>query len=434
MEWFDGKVVLWGGDCLKVLASFPENSIDACVVDPPYHLSSIVKRFGGDGAAPAKSNGATGVYARSASGFMGQQWDGGAIAFDPATWELVLRVLKPGAHLVSFSGTRTYHRMVCAIEDAGFEIRDQLAWMFGSGFPKSHDVSKGIDKAAGADAAVKRMIPGADQNKDGWEKTNGRDYIPGVEIPNTPEAAQWEGWGTALKPAFEPIVLARKPLSEKTVAANVLKWGTGALNIDGCRVGTEDMSAQWNRSWSSNSGPLGARYPQSGRGRWPANVVHDGSDEVVGAFPVQKSGGVPPNRPADKSRNAYGTFGGQDFPVGVGRSEGSAARFFYSAKAGANDRIGSKHPTVKPVNLMCWLCRLVTPPGGTVLDCFAGTGTTGEAAFREGFKAILIEREAEYIADIERRMKLCLAGPDERARAIIKAKGEPDMTGTLFEE
>ena len=220
-KFLNDRIELHCGDCLAVLPTLAENSVDSCVTDPPYHLTSIVNRFGADNAAACKV-GKTGAYARASAGFMGKKWDGGDIAFRVETWREVFRVLKPGAHLVAFSGTRTYHRMACAIEDAGFEIRDQIQWLYGSGFPKSHDVSKGIDRAAGAD-----------RDPDNYSGPNGLNSVYGTNMgggvtlergsPATAAAAAaWEGWGTALKPASEPIVLARKPLSESTVAANVL--------------------------------------------------------------------------------------------------------------------------------------------------------------------------------------------------------------------
>jgi DNA modification methylase len=449
IQFLDGKVVLHPGDCLDVLRAMPDASIDSVVTDPPYALVSIVKRFGGKNAAPAKE----GVYGRSARGFMGKAWDTGERAFAVEFWAEVLRVLKPGGHVLAFSGTRTYHRLACAVEDAGFEIRDQIGWLYGSGFPKSHDVSKGIDKAAGAEReiiskgrAVKRMIPGADQNKAGWEKTNGRVYEPTETAPASDEAARWQGWGTALKPAWEPIVVARKPL-DGTVAANVIAHSTGALNIDGCRVENPEYDPAkiqrqqsnrqtWEGGAASGFSADHAQATYNASGRWPANVIHDGSEEVLQAFP--ETG--PSKAAAGVVR--FGRSGGIMGDVGAvrdGRPEGhddnggSAARFFYTAKADADDRIGSKHPTVKPVSLMRYLVRLVTPPGGVVLDPFAGTGTTGQAAFLEGFRAVLIEREAEYQADIARRMELVLAGPDERSHAIVKAKGMLDSdAGPLF--
>lgn len=447
----NGRVTLHNGDCLAVLDAMEANSVDSVVCDPPYHLTSIVKRFGGDAAAPArKGNGdnATGAYARASAGFMGKQWDGGDIAFRPETWAKVMRVLKPGGHLVAFSGTRTYHRMAVAIEDAGFEIRDMLSWLYGSGFPKSHDIAKAIDRAAGAmrqviaeGAPVKRMIPGADQHKQGWEKTDGRVFTPSITAPATDDAAQWEGWGTALKPACEPVCFARKPLSEGTVAANVLKHGTGALHVDACRIGFEsesDKAAAAQRScrdqnenrhaygqFTNGDASLGPYLANMDKGRWPANVIHDGSDEVVSGFPNTQSG-YSDGTKSGVQQSVFGKYGAGTFNPTYGDA-GSAARFFYSAKADADDRIKSKHPTVKPVDLMRWLVRLVTPPGGVVLDPFAGTGTTGAAAFYEGFRAVLIEREAEYVADITRRMGLLLAGPDEKARALTT----PESADTL---
>jgi DNA modification methylase len=568
---------------------------------------------------------------------MGKQWDGGDIAFNPDTWRAVYRVLKPGAHLVAFGGTRTYHRMACAIEDAGFEIRDTILYLYGSGFPKSHDVSKGIDRAAGAEREVVGQYIAPDGNPRGIDRgiQGGRyaagqsDYTPEkfVTAPASPAARQWEGWGTALKPAVELCVLARKPLSEGTVAANVLRWNVGALNIDGCRIyantesnrssgsyenrarcpihglsglretdaslafsdqesemasdlreampsGTDEgtkqseldkrnvvrkqnrlsvivdeqttsfgfttstdtnssrlfrapdgdgssfratsqtggkrASHQWQQDGQSvgesdvdrlddarsralqdrteNDGINGGK-PKAPRGesktpqctcqkinaRWPANVVHDGSEDVVEGFPEanHKTGG-----PSSCSIGGKGIYQGGKAVIPIGfEDSGSAARFFYTvkpdngregepsaerryteegatnfaalpgarrdavppnrlfytAKADADDRLGSKHPTVKPLDLMQWLVRLVTPRNGLCLDPFAGTGTTGEAAFREGMRAVLIEREAEYQADVRRRMALVLAGPDERTREGIKARGSVNWDpGPLF--
>lgn len=457
----DGRVILYPGDCLDVIKTLADNSIDSCVTDPPYALVSIVNRFGktsneDDTQTSDRTRKGADGYARLVKGFMGKSWDNGAVAFAGEFWEQVYRVLKPGAHVVAFGGTRSYHRLACAIEDAGFEVRDQLGWTYGSGFPKSHDVSKGIDKAAGATretiavgAPVKRMIAGADQHKDGWEKSNGREYVPTETAPATADAVQWQGWGTALKPAWEPICLARKPLSEGTVAANVLRWGTGALNIDGCRVGYENdgNNAATNPLFRLQNGYRHAGNDDSGsssyslkngsadpstahiKGRWPANIIHDGSAEVIAMFPNSESS----RSDIEAGRRLWH---GAGLPSHTGvygfNDSGSAARFFYSAKADADDRLGSKHPTVKPVDLMQWLCRLVTPKGGMVLDCFAGTGTTGAAAYLEGLRAILIERELEYQEDIARRMILMLAGPAERKRESIKARGTTADAGPLF--
>jgi DNA modification methylase len=402
------SVIVHHGDSREVLKGFDDASIDSVVCDPPYALVSIGKRFGADNAAPAKS-GKSGAYARASAGFMGQRWDTGETAFDPAFWVEVMRVLKPGGHLIAFSGTRTYHRLACAIEDAGFEIRDQIGWIFGSGFPKSHDVSKGIDKAAGVMGEVIGTRKG-DLPNGPHRLMSGQPRVErNVCAPATDAARQWQGWGTALKPAWEPCVLARKPLIG-TVAANVLAHGTGALNIDASRVGSESTKRtkaggtndfpHEDDNWTPRSVEVG-----SDLGRWPANVIHDGSEEVVEAFPqaAGQQAAVGPEHGAKASVNVYGDYGPRDHFAPRGDS-GSAARFFYSAKADAADRCGSKHPTVKPIDLMAYLCRLVTPPGGVVLDPFAGSGTTGMACLREGFDCILIEREAQYVADINRRI------------------------------
>lgn len=343
VSFLDGRVVMYPGDCLDVLAAMPENSVDSVVCDPPYHLTSIVKRFGAEGAAEAKA-GASGAYKRASAGFMGKQWDGGDIAFQPDTWRAVLRVLKPGGYIIAFASSRGFGRMSVAIEDAGFINHPMFGWIFGSGFPKATRI-----KAEG-----------------------------------------YEGFrygGQASKPALEPIYMGQKPFSEATGTANILRWGTGAVNIDGCRVGD----------------------------RWPANIIHDGSEAAVSGFPQTGPGfwsGETVGFTSEERKS--------DQHPRVGDDEGSAARYFYTAKADSEDRIGSKHPTVKPLDLVQYLVRYVTPPGGIVLDCFAGTGTTGEAAFREGMRAILIEREAEYQADIARRMELA-ENPTKRA-AVAKSK------------
>lgn len=277
-----GNATLYQGDCLEILPRLGE--VDSVVTDPPYHLTSIVKRFGADEAKPVRA----GVYARSTAGFMGKQWDGGDIAFRPEVWKLCFDRLKPGGHLIAFGGARTYHRMVCAIEDAGFEIRDQIMWLYGSGFPKSHDVAKGIDRAAGAERGKIRHAPRPETSGTMSGHMDSRPWIEASRecgfheadgpVPVTPEAAQWQGWGTALKPAHEPIVLARKPLAG-TVAENVLRHGTGAVNVDGCRV-----EAESNRPWRQPEG-IGVALSgsvdgslrneiedRSHLGRWPANV------------------------------------------------------------------------------------------------------------------------------------------------------------------
>lgn len=419
------------GDSRDVLKTLADASVDSVVTDPPYSLVSIQKRFGKPGSAPAQE-GRDGLYRRASAGFMGKTWDTGETAFDPEFWREVYRVLKPGGHLIAFSGTRTYHRMTCAIEDAGFEIRDQIGWLYGSGFPKSHDVSKGIDKARGTKGKFGARKPnvhsrGDHQLHEGWRRpwmddpeavnNSGREYIPATDA-----AREWQGWGTALKPAWEPICLARKPLSG-TVAETVLEHGTGALNIDGCRVETGDAWTPSTRGPSDSIGTFrtGSRTTeQHALGRWPANVIHDGSEEVLAAFPGE-AGQQAPIRGTEASVPAKGdvVYGYRERVPFAGHGDsGSAARFFYSSKADGHDRLGSKHPTVKPIDLIAYLCRLVTPPNGLVLDPFAGSGTTGAACMREGFDCILIEREAEYITDIMARIEL--ASADGRHPAAIK--------------
>jgi len=325
-------IELLHGDCLERMRELPDCSVDACVTDPPYGLS-----------------------------FMGKKWDYDVPTVD--VWAEVLRVLKPGGHLLAFAGTRTQHRMAVRIEDAGFEIRDMIAWCYGSGFPKSH-------------------------NLDG----------------------NWTGWGTALKPAMEPITVARKPLLESTVAANVLEHGTGAINVDGCRVGTNGGTTRSEQAPYAASGwRTGHKIETLNAGRWPANLIHDGSDEVMGLFPAQAGAAAPVHRRnGDKFRHSYGAVAGNIDEAGstFHADTGSAARFFYCAKASKADREqGNGHPTVKPTDLMRYLCRLVTPPGGVVLDPFMGSGSTGKAALLEGFGFIGIEREAEYLEIARGRIK-----------------------------
>ena len=558
------------GDCREAMAALDADSIDAIVCDPPYSL-----------------------------GFMGRAWDRAGVEADPATWRAALRVLKPGAHLVAFGGTRTFHRLTCALEDAGFEIRDCLMWLYGSGFPKSLDVSKAIDKAAGAErrvvseaAPLKRMIPGADQNATGsWIKDNGREYVPTVTEPATDAARQWQGWGTALKPAWEPIILARKPLGERNVAANVQRHGTGALNVDECRIGSGDgggrdgepsAARRYADRGGTNFAPTPGPRGGAANGRWPANLVLDDIAAVAldaqtgeltsgvmlagtqrsqsggyhGNFPGEAtdhdtygdtggasrfffvsrvdlrdssthSASCPKTAPGDTSesptaagiesgaspaaarstsssnRDGSGSSGTAQSPLdtksttattttrtidsatcasspssgtttttngceritepcaalsadaasaaadtgpsanssnaGPARTKGTASpaparispngeretesattptcapiaqpgadaptRFFYTSKASTAERgEGNTHPTVKPLDLMQWLCRLVTPPGGTVLDPFTGSGSTGIAALREGFNFIGVEQAEEYVAIARRRI------------------------------
>jgi DNA modification methylase len=435
-SFLDGKVTLHRGDCLEVLPTLEADSIDSCVTDPPYHLISVSRNSSPRINVGKPGNPYAGGAAR-AGGFMGKLWDGGDIAFRPEIWAEVLRVLKPGAHLLAFSGTRTYHRMACAIEDAGFEIRDQIGWCYGSGFPKSHNVGLAIDKVNGASHRGKAFNMKGRGHRAEELDANGREFLPPYEANN-----EWGGWGTALKPAWEPICLARKPLSESSIAANVLKHGTGGINVDGCRVGDGGGCKHIVGNGGFDAGTVNAlgghlnsaRSPQAeGLGRWPANLIHDGSEEVLAGFP--ETGPASAGMRGEQHSGRHGGLAdlGSNIKVGtnsirgIDDAGGSAARFFYTAKADADDRLGSKHPTVKPLDLMQYLVRLITNRGGCVLDPFAGTGTTGEAAWREGFKAVLIEREPEYQADIVKRMGLCLSGPDARRAASIKQLPHDDL-------
>lgn len=368
---------LYLGDCLDVLRTLPDSSVDSVVTDPPYGLS-----------------------------FMGRKWDYDVPRVE--IWAECLRVLKPGGHLLAFAGTRTQHRMCVRIEDAGFEIRDMIAWVYGSGFPKNLDISKEIDKAAGAE----REVIGVREYAGGHvQKSSAGKLAPPIgtfartqdgrikTAPATDDAKQWDGWGTALKPALEPITLARKPLIG-TVAANVVEHGTGGLNIDGCRVGGESTRRNNTAEMGYHGGNLADSHQTgSDAGRWPANLIHDGSDEVLAAFP-NAPGRMAKASTSDTQRAGQNTYG--TMVRGSNGSEprddsGRAARFFYCAKASKRDREdGNVHPTVKPTDLMRYLCRLVTPPGGVVLDPFAGSGSTGKGALLEGFQFIGIERELEY--------------------------------------
>lgn len=427
-SFLDGRVVLHHGDCREVLRTLTDDSVDSVVTDPPYHLTSIVKRFGGKNAAPTKF-GEDGAFARASSGFMNKTWDGGDVAFQTDLWVEVLRILKPGGYVMAFSSCRTYHRMACAIEDAGFVTHPMFAWVFGSGFPKAHNVSKQIDKTAGHWRGQHGDVVIDEQSSKGreYERTPLGD-------PITEDAQKWDGWfyGTqSLKPAMETIYFGQKPFSEKTGAANVLRWGTGAINIGACKVPSESIKRTRNYV-SGGMEPGGLDKPgervfteYSSTSRWPANLIHDGSDDVLAFFPDSTSSG------GDGYKESMFYGGKPTGGHGLGDS-GSAARFFYSPKADADDRLGSKHATVKPLDLIQYLVRLVTPPNGLVLDLFAGTGTTAEAAYREGFRSVLIEQGAESVADVERRMSLVLGGRTERKYASIKAKNLPRDDGPLF--
>lgn len=436
------NAVVYHGSNLDVLPTLPDNSVDSIVTDPPYEL-----------------------------GFMGKSWDNSGIAYSVELWTECMRVLKPGGHLLAFGGSRTWHRLAVAIEDAGFEMRDSIAWLYGSGFPKSMDISKALDKAAGAERKVigqsnavgiksitkSRVEQGYRQN---LTIANERETID-ITAPATPEAQKWQGWGTALKPAFEPVVVARKPLIG-TVAANVLAYGTGGINIDASRIGTgtgETKTVHYPDIRGGNYGQDSESYSERAtvarevkdQGRWPANIILDPytaelldeqHPKIEGREWTQNQGGYsfqPGQERASKGKAIHGkaTWGGP-------------SRFFYVAKASKKDRnegleelegkeIGAKgnglaracatcgatvldgcdcpdrtfvnptrqnfHPTVKPTALMEYLIKLVTPEGGTVLDPFTGSGSTGKAALLNGYQFIGIELTDEYLPIIEGRLK-----------------------------
>jgi DNA modification methylase len=450
------------GNCLDRLKELPDNSIDSIVTDPPYGLSQQP-----DIAKVLRHWLAGDDYKHNSNGFMGKEWD--SFVPGPSIWKECYRVLKPGGHMLAFFGTRTYDMGVIAIRLAGFEIRDQLAWVFGSGFPKSRDISKDMDKILGNKREVigKTKAPGmAKSNVENEQQNRSKYEFEKLGAPVGKEAKQWNGWGTALKPAQEPIVLARKPL-EGTVAQNVMTHGVGGINIDSCRVETSeskertheksqlsDYSKTGNTSFASKAGKFIGGDP---KGRFPANFIHDGSEEVVSLFP-DSDGQIAPVKGTESSHTGqngiYGTYGRTAFDK-RDETEKSAARFFYCAKTSKKDRnegldhfptvttdpyaqhrgrrmedndirfdgappsVGkNNHPTVKPTDLMRYLCRLITPPNGTVLDPFMGSGSTGKAAMYEGFNFIGVELDPEYIKIAEARIQ----------HAQIQAITKPNVT------
>jgi len=451
----DNATVYWGSN-LDVLPTLPDNSVDSIVTDPPYEL-----------------------------GFMGKSWDSSGIAYSVELWTECMRVLKPGGHLLAFGGSRTWHRLAVAIEDAGFEMRDSIAWLYGSGFPKSMDVSKAIDKAAGAEREVvgSRPLTGNGKTlKSGFHQPDGsgagetiKEDVYEFTAPATPEAQKWQGWGTALKPAFEPVVVARKPF-KGTVAGNVLEWGVGGLNIDGSRIGTEGGtkgSPNVNGSLKAESGDFsnGRGSEPINAGRWPANII---LDPYTAELLDEQSGVSTSKVGKPRGTEKKGLFANSEFnKVGQEHNDsGGASRFFYVAKASKRDRnegleelegkeIGAKgnglartcatcnasvldgcdcpdrtfvnptrqnfHPTVKPTSLMEYLIKLVTPEGGTVLDPFTGSGSTGKAALLNGFQFIGIELTEEYLPIIEGRLKWA-----NEQRTQQNSQSEQEKKETLF--
>ena len=408
--------MLINGDCLKEVEKLVNDGIqvDSIVTDPPYHLTSIVERFGKEGSAPAKDK--DGAFRRQSVGFMGKEWDGGDIAFRKETWELFMKVLKPGGHLLAFSGSRTYHRMAVAIEDAGFDIRDQIMWLYGSGFPKSLNLGKSVDKKLGNER-VKTGQTKTHSNK-GMPQAEERTAIGagsfGQEIEEeiTVGTSEWEGWGTALKPAHEPIVLARKPLSENSIVTNVLKHRTGGIHIDACRIETNDSWRETTRQPNDSIGTFKTKTrttKQNDKGRYPSNVMHNGLQERWARFfycpktpKAEKNKGLDSfaDQPVASSNQAKaelkrGNIGWQ------GNTKSGPGRSFNQVMMKKNI-----HPTVKPVKLMKYLCRLITPKGGTVLDPFMGSGSTGIAAKDEGLDFIGIEKEKEYFDIAEQRISI----------------------------
>ena len=436
VEGVDGLIL--NGNCLNVLKELPDNSVDSIITDPPYGLGFMGKEwdtFDSSQFGRAGEEGKNDLKVKKNFKILPRIAEGKELQIFTEKWaKECFRVLKPGGHLLSFGGTRTYHRMAVAIEDVGFEIRDMIEWVYGSGFPKSLNIGKAVDKLQGNERDVVGDIIYPDGSKS--RKTaqsfqaGGNGEIMG-DTKATKGTSEWEGWGTALKPAHEPICMARKPLSEKTVAENCLKYGTGGINIDGSRVGfnsdkdieiydnnrrgmtersklnegdriTEDKT--YDGGWKKQN-----ETPELPQGRFPANLIHDNSEEVRECFPETKSGGG-----LTKRKNKEAMF---DFGLGYEREEisdsGNASRFFksiiYTAKASKSERtaqgtITNGHPTIKPIALMEYLIKMVTPKGGTVLDPFMGSGSTGVACKQNNYDFIGIELDPEYCKIAEARI------------------------------
>ena len=408
------------GDCLDVLKTLDDESIDSIVTDPPYGLA-----------------------------FMGKRWDYDVPSVE--VWQECLRVLKPGGYLLAFAGTRTQHRMCVRIEDAGFEIRDMIAWVYGSGFPKSHDVSKAIDSTILCGGSSPKLQADTRESLGRSQAANGETHSfkigsegvyrnkpgsGGQWEPATDAARQWQGWGTALKPALEPITVARKPLVG-TVANNVMRYGTGAINVDGCRVDGEPSPSVERRKhaapgvsvgatgWTTPARPDSYNEQRSGEllGRWPANLIHDGSDEVTGLFPGDEGRFFYCPKASKRDRDE-----GLNLPARQYSHDGRT-KPIENAYQRNNSTARNNHPTVKPTELMRYLCRLVTQPNGVVLDPFCGSGSTGKAAALEGFRFVGIEREPAY-AEIA-RARIAHVAPEEVAPVKTSAPAENRDTNQL---
>jgi DNA modification methylase len=426
MEYTPMNYQLHCGESAQVLKQYPDNHFDSIVCDPPYGIS-----------------------------FLGKSWDANTGSLE--IYQECIRVLKPGGHILAFSAARTYHHLAITLEQAGFEIRDQIMWIYGSGFPKSQDVGKSIDRSANKKdpnyGTTKHSIVSTEGDSVGGQRckvcnkgVNGNTALQCKEDPcglkysyQTEEAQQWQGWGTQLKPAHEPIALARKPMTQ-TIAKNCQEWGVGALNIDATRVPYEN--AQDIETYLNNKkGPMERSTAEDGegigmfegkvgyktikrevsaeqdlpeQGRFPANVIHDGSDEVTSLFPHTKSGGVKPEYGTKTENEKYGSLypSGRSSPNGTFESnEGSAARFFYCPKVSrrerhlGHDETGNNHPTVKPIELMKYLIKLVTPKNGRVLDPFNGSGSTGCAAVDLGHHYTGIDLDQHYIDISHKRIQ-----------------------------
>jgi len=418
---------LYLGDCLDILATLDENSIDTCITDPPYGLGFMGKEwdtFDKTQFGIAGNEGENDLKVKKHFNTLPRYNGGNELYEFTLRWaQEVYRALKPGGLLLSFGGTRTYHRMTCGIEDAGFEIRDCFMWVYGSGFPKSYNISKGIDKQAGKEREIIGIGKRSQKvGNEGWDRPWKRKQMEAIggsgsaeypiTAPATPEAQLWDGWGTQLKPAYEPIVIAQKPVDQNYVN-NALKWGVAGYWIDGGRIETnENIRINVLENWSGFGQEKNPDYTETEntKGRYPANFAHDGSDEVMALFPNTKSGSINGTYNNTIMAQSNGNRNGKPIHLEFNGDSGSAARFFYCAKASKSERNAgleenNHHPTVKPLALMRYLVRLTkTPTGGVVLDPFMGSGTTGIACALEGRDFIGIDKEREYYEIAEKRI------------------------------